>query len=575
MLDNCDNHTNLLTQMESLRRYFPLTLTTMAAETMESLLLSAKISSYTGTGSSSGSSNPSARMPLSGMMGSSTSKNSAVPPIDIYQSVTDSIISFEEVTLSEHSNKPTEVPVGENLSTSFHNSDVACNVNMGPLSPSLVCTEKSSSCMHTFNKKGDKCAGSLSEIFANCNGSKRTSLLVPFILGTDRLEILAEYNQESATRKKLLRRPGRNVLSLLSDKVYMGDPYHLLVLPSNASKPFSSRRPLFQTGMPPDAHIFPCYWEGTIENRTAARTVVSINGYHVRLITLLSPSVYERFSPSFNPVHSVHFNRTAKLISNAAHYSCIWRLKASELTSRSDKDEEKDCGKVYEIGVMPQVEKQLFLHAPRAASIAFSRRSATLDDSTQQCAHSVSNTNTSYLDTDPLILLHPSNQSPFMEQANGTSTSYIDYSSHVDVSSSAQPGLSSILNFNTLSQDTLSPAVTLTGSQPSSSNTSNYTTPITLNELFRDPLRSKERIRQSASRQLLQHRCWDSRSGKTIPSLSQRPAVSNLEPSTLPPTGNLSVLRRDYNRPDIAHKYAKRREHMFKVAYEMGLSRKV
>lgn len=575
MLDNCDNHTNLLAQMESLRRYFPLTLTTMAAGTVESLLLSAKTSSYTGTSASSGSSNPSAGMSLSGMMRSSIPKDPAAPPMDIYQNVTDSTTSFKGMTSSEHSSKPAEVPVGEILSSSLHSFDVTCSVNTAPLSPSLVCNEKSNSHMHALNERGDKCVGSLSEIFANCSGSKQTSLLVPFVLGTDRLGILAEYKQDSSTRKELLRRPGRSVLSLLSDKVYMGDPYRLLVLPNSGSEPSSPERPLFQAGMPPEAHVFPCYWEGTIENRTAAYTVVSINGYHVRLITLTSPSVYERFAPSFNPVHSVQFNRTAKLISNAAHYTCIWRLKAPEFTFRSDKNEERDFIKSHGTGVVAQVEQQLLLHASRATSIAFSRHSATLDDSTQQCVHPASGADTSYSDIEPLLSLRSANQSPFMEQTDGTSTFPVGRSNHVNVSSSAQSDLSSILNLDTSSQDTLSSAVMLTGSQPRSSSTSHCTIPATLDELFRKPLRSKECLRQSASRQLLQYACWSSPSSRAVSSLSQQLAVSSSRPSTLPSAKSLSVLGCNRSRPDIAHKYAKRREHMFKVAYEMGLSRKV
>ena len=551
MLDDCDTHTGLLARMETLRQYFPLTLTTMVTETAESLLLSARASSYAGTNSGSGSSNQSVGAPLSGVTGSLIPRIRTAPLVDIYQDGTPST-SVHNDTIMSGGSKHVEVSVNKTPSASFHVSDIDCHVNVAPLLQSHLKDETSESHGKVSNERID----SSPILLSTSNESAQTSQLMRFILGTDSLDVLSEYKRSSSNRKELLRRPGRNILSLVSDRVYMGDPFHLLVLLTNVSGLDSLKRPLFQVCMPPETGIFPCYWEGTVGNRTATRAVISINDYQIKLIVPPSPSVYERFTPSFNPVCSAQFNRTAKLISNAAYYTCIWQLKALEPISGIDVEKEEALDGSLGTELVSQVADRLFLHVSRAASIALSKRSSSLVDSNWQHAQSTSDSDTDH--------------SLFAERVAIPST-YATCESHNSIPDPAQSEPSSILDLLTTSPESLSPAVMLADTSVS---VSDHVTPVDLRGLFRKPLRSKECLKKHTLRQLSQIVGYNSQSFTTGPSPSQQLITSSLGPSILSSAGTLSASKRDHGSLGVTNKYATRREHMFKAAYEMGLSHK-
>lgn len=574
MLDNCDGHTSLLSRMENLRQYFPLTLTIMTEDTKESLLLSAKASSYTGTSSSSGSNNLTAATSLSGMMKKSASQARASSLVDIYQDVTELISTPREVSIGNNNNESTDISINKKLSSSFHVSDANYCAHMGPLSNSLTDNMKSGSHSQTSNQKIDGHIDFMSGTDVKYNKSVQTPTLVRFTLGTDKLSILPEYEKESSIRKELLRRPGKNILSLLSDKVYMGDPYHLLVLVRNTSQSSSLKYLLSQTSMPPDTRLFPCYWEGTVENRTTARTVVSINGYRLKLIVPLSPSIYEKFTQSFDPVCSARFNRTAQLISNAAYYTRIWRLKTIESISKTDKNNENVDNKCFDTVVVSQVAERLFLCASRAASIALSKHSSLLNPSNQQDIHSDYDIDMQNSNTDVQSSPHLSNQSPFIEQVSNASTSSIVSEQQNSMSNAPQSEQSPILNFSTISPDSLSPLVVLASAPIPASSTSDHAAPANLDELFRKPLRSTDCLKKQSFRQLSQIAHNNSQSFTTIHSPSQPLAASSLGPSLLSSAVALPTLKSGHRKPDSTNRYAKRRDHMFKVAYGMGLSRK-
>lgn len=576
MLDNCDDHTSLLSRMEGLRQYFPLTLTTMAAGTTESLLLSAKASSYTGTSSSSGSNNPTIGMSLSGMIKQPYLQVKASSPVDIYQNTGESVSTHNKVSIDSNDNESMNVSITRKQTSSFHISDANSCANVALLSNSLTNDIKSDHCAQASNWKRDDCIDSMPNITINCQKSTPSSLLMNFTPGTDRLDILSEYKKESTTRSELLRRPGKNILSLLSDKIYMGDPYHLLILVRDTSRASSLRHPLLKAHTPPEVRIFPCYWEGTVENRTAARVVVSINGYQLKLIIPPSPSIYEKFTKNFDLVCSVQFNRTAQLISNTSYYTHIWRLKAIESISELDDNKESINNTDHSTVSVSKIAGKLSLQTSRAASIPFSNRSSFLNHLNQQDVQLGINTDTLSLNTSTQLSHQSSNQSPFTGQASDVSNSSPDCEPQ-DTKLNTQQDyskLSSILNFSTFSPDSLSPLTISVSAPTQSTSTSDYDTPINLNDLFRKPLRSTECLKKHSLRQLSQIAFTNSQSFTKVPSMSQQVAASSLGPSLLSSTRSLPTFKNSHHKSESTNRYAQRRDIMFKVAYEMGLRRK-